>query len=82
MPFYEYFCSANNKTIEVKHGMTERLKTWKEVCELAAIPLENTPGNTPVERLLSVPMILEKGKASAKPSRSGPCSHGGCGCMC
>jgi len=58
MPTYDYYCKANKKTVSVKHGINERLKTWKDVCRLAEIPLGKTPRNATVQKLISAPQIL------------------------
>jgi len=53
MPRYDYYCEANQKTVEVVHGMTIKLKTWGEVCELAKISLEDVPAPTKVSRVIT-----------------------------
>ena len=53
MPKYDYHCEANGETIEVTHGMDERLETWGELCHLAKNDLGGTPADTPVKKLLS-----------------------------
>ncbi len=53
MPFYDYFCEANGKTVEVFHPMKVRLKTWAAVCLLARIDPGKTPPTSPVVRLIS-----------------------------
>lgn len=52
MPFYDYFCPANNRTVEVYHGIRERLSTWGDVCARASISPSGTPPETPVQRLI------------------------------
>jgi len=74
---YEYFCESNNQTVEVAHRMSESLKTWGEVCEKAGIPLNGTPGSTPVERLISGGLLF-KGESSNKKSQL-PMTDPGCG---
>ncbi len=75
MPLYEYHCPANGEVVEVRHGMSEKLETWQDVCERAGHQLGSTPGATPVERLLSVPVPT--------PSSSAPSFQGcGAGCAC
>ena len=51
--FYQYYCEANDKTVEVEHKMSKKLKTWGEVCAKAGIDLGDTPPNAPVVRLIS-----------------------------
>ena len=53
MLFYQYFCQANGKTVEVYHPMAVRLRTWAAVCLLARVDPGGTPGSTPVQRLVS-----------------------------
>jgi predicted nucleic acid-binding Zn ribbon protein len=55
MPIYEYHCPANDRTIEVVHGMTEKLETWGALCAAAGQPVCDTPADAPVERLLFAP---------------------------
>jgi len=53
MPFYDYYCEKNGRTVEVFHGITKRLKTWGEVCAAAGAEPGQTPKKTPVIRLIS-----------------------------
>ncbi|MCK5215140.1 MAG: hypothetical protein KAR05_07295 [Candidatus Omnitrophica bacterium] len=53
MAFYDYYCEANGQTVEVQHSMTEKLKTWGEVCRLAGIDPGKPPKNTKVIRLVN-----------------------------
>ncbi len=55
MPYYEYHCDTNKQTIEVRHGMDERLETWGELAERAGVEAGTTPADTPVDKLLSAP---------------------------
>ncbi len=57
MPFYDYYCAANQQTVEVQHSTTVTLKTWKDVCENADLPLGDTSPDSPVERLISAPQV-------------------------
>jgi len=58
MPFYQYFCEANQQTVEVRHAMSERLKTWAQVCAHAGIDPGSTPSQSPVVRLISAPLTV------------------------
>jgi hypothetical protein len=58
MPYYEYHCASNGRTLEVRHSMSERLSTWGEVAERAGMDAGDTPVDAPVERLLSTPVPL------------------------
>jgi len=57
MPFYDYYCPANKKTIEVRHEIGKKLKTWQELCQLAGIGPGKTPLKSPVERLIAAPEV-------------------------
>ena len=58
MPNYDYYCEANDLTVEVNHSMNVSLKTWGEVCYVAQIPLGDTDPMTPVKKLISAPAIV------------------------
>ena len=53
LPFYDYYCAANGKTVEVFHPAKKRFKTWREVCRAAGIDLGGTDGRAGVVRLVS-----------------------------
>ena len=52
MPVYEYFCPANEQTIEVEHSMRTSLTTWSEVCAAAGLEPGPTAADAPVQRLI------------------------------
>ena len=82
MPTYDYRCAVNNRTVEVKHRMSEQVKTWGELCALAGIEAGDTPANAPVEKLATGGQVVKSGalKDSVPPCSSGPCcGGGGCG---
>ena len=58
MPYYEYRCASNGQTLEVRHGMNERLGTWGELALRAGTDPGDTPTDAPVERLMSAPVPL------------------------
>lgn len=76
MPYYEYRCRANGTTMEVRHGMDERLSTWGELAERAGRDLGATPAAAPVERLMSAPVPLTGGQTE------GAFQGCGAGCAC
>ena len=78
MPYYEYRCAGNGRTLEVRHGMDERLETWGELADRAGTEPGETPLDTPVERLLSAPVPLTSSRRSSGPDVQG-C---GAGCAC
>jgi hypothetical protein len=80
MPTYDYHCKENGQVIEVKHGMTEKLNTWGDVCTAAGIDLGNTSADTPVQRLISGGQFVN---SSALKNPEPSCATGGCGAgMC
>ena len=93
MPTYEYHCPSNGQTLEVRHGMSEKLLTWGELCERAGIQLDGTPAETPIKRnILGGQLMLkqegsvrrqmterlQESSASSAPS-GGTCCGGRCG---
>ena len=60
MPFYDYYCEANGKTVEVFHPLQVRLKTWGEVCRTVGWKVSDTAEKAAVIRLVSgvTPMIF------------------------
>ncbi len=74
MPYYEYRCPSNGRTVEVRHGMSEFLETWGEVTRHAGIETGATPTDSPVERLLSAPIPLT--------GSGGQADFQGCGAGC
>lgn len=76
MPYYEYQCASNGRTIEVRHGMSERIASWGELARRSGADPGDTPPDAPVARLMSAPVPLTG--SSADPGFSG-C---GSGCAC
>jgi hypothetical protein len=82
MPTYDYYCAANDRTVEVKHRMSEQVTTWVELCALAGIDAGDTPVDAPVEKLATGGQVVRSAalKDSVPPCSSGPCcGGGGCG---
>lgn len=52
MPFYDYYCEENNKTVEVLHPSDITLEFWGELCFVAQIPLEDIHPETPIKKLI------------------------------
>ena len=77
MPYYEYRCETNQQTIEVRHGMDERLETWGELAERAGVDAGTTPADAPVDKLLSAPVPLT---GSSQDSGFQGCGSG-CACL-
>ncbi len=78
MPSYDYYCAANQQTVEVKHSMKFKLSTWGEVCEQAGLDLGGVAADSPVERLITGGQVVSS--SSLKNPDMPPCaSGGGCG---
>lgn len=73
MPTYEYFCAASGEIVEVRHSMTQTVRTWGELCRLLGREPDSIAEGEPVERLLSGGMIVTEKK------RSGPAGGSCCG---
>jgi hypothetical protein len=57
MPRYDYLCKANSQVVEVTHSISEKMKNWGEVCELASLDLGDVSADEPVEKIiLTAPM--------------------------
>ncbi len=51
MPMYDYHCTANDRTVQVMHKMSEDVNTWGDVCKFAGLELGDTPANSPVTKV-------------------------------
>lgn len=81
MPSYDYRCPTNGQTFEVRHGMSENINTWGELCERAGVDLGSTPSDAPVERLITGGNFVSSGalKNPEPACGSGGCASGMCG---
>jgi hypothetical protein len=82
MPTYDYRCDANGRTLELRHGMNERVTTWGELCAMLGIDPGTTPADEPVRKLISTGGVVRSenlGSGMAPPCESGagPCCGGG-----
>ena len=59
MPYYDYHCPANDRTVTVRHRIQQRLRTWGELCYAAQIPLGDTDVLAPVQKLITAPSIMK-----------------------
>ena len=57
MPTYDYFCAANNRRIEVIHGINHKVNNWGELCEVAGCSFGDTAPDTPVTKVISAPSL-------------------------
>jgi predicted nucleic acid-binding Zn ribbon protein len=78
MPCYEYRCASNGRTLEVRHGMDERIGTWGELARRAGAATGDTPADAPVERLMSAP-VPHRGAGADSGTGFQGC---GSGCAC
>jgi predicted nucleic acid-binding Zn ribbon protein len=79
VPTYEYRCAANDRMVEVRHNMAERLATGGELCERAGIPPGKTDAAAPVDKLISAGFI-NAGASTSEPACAAPgCGSGFCG---
>ena len=74
MPYYEYHCTSNGQTLEVRHRMDERLETWGELVSHAGVDVGPTPADTPIDKLISAPIPLNR--------PGGDSDFQGCGSAC
>ncbi len=77
MPTYDYRCDTNGQVVEVRHGMSETLHTWGELCERAGREPGDTPAEAPVRRLISAGYVVSSSSLGDAPAPS--CSTGRCG---
>ncbi len=77
MPTYDYRCDANDRVIEVRHGMKESLATWGELCECAGVAPGDTPLASPVQRLATGGQVVKR--ASLGEADAPACARPGCG---
>lgn len=74
MPYYEYHCPTNGRTVEVRHGMSERIDTWGTLATRAGIDGGGAPADAPVQRLMSAPVPVANSGADS--------GFAGCGTGC
>ena len=67
MPLYEYYCAANDITLEVTHSIHLDPTTWGEICEINQIDPGSTEPSETVERMISRVMVqAPKGNSELK----------------
>ena len=77
MPTYDYLCEANERIVEVRHGMNESIANWGELCERAEIDMGSTPADSPVKKLATGGNVVKSGSMGS--GNLPPCASGGCG---
>jgi hypothetical protein len=79
VPRYDYFCPGNGRTVEARHGMSETLHTWGQLCELSGLQPGDTPLDAPVERRLNAPLpITGRGRGETGARSDEPCGPACC----
>jgi len=81
MPTYDYICKANGRIVEVRHPMSQTLRTWGELCRVAAIDPGDTPQEAPVEKLITGGNVVSSAslKNPEPTCGGGSCSMAACG---
>jgi len=80
MPTYDYHCPANGRVIEVSHKLADKITTWGVLCRRSGLPLNGTPGNAKVERLITGGNVIGSlGSNQERPCDTGPCGAPACG---
>lgn len=80
MPHYEYHCPDNGRTLEVYHGMSDRLQTWGELCAKAECDVGTTPANAAIERVISGGLAMFSSKGGGESLPVAKSCGSGCGC--
>lgn len=82
MPWYEYRCTANGRTLEAMHGMSDEVTTWGALCERAGEDPGDTDLSSPVEKVFNASLSIAKGTPTGiDPARGGD-AGGSCGAGC
>jgi hypothetical protein len=82
MPTYDYRCETNGRVVEVRHRMSDDVRTWGELCGVAGIEPGDTPPESPVTRLATGGNLVNSGSlanADAPACTTGGCAGGFCG---
>lgn len=54
MPRYDYMCDDNGQTVEVTHGISSKINTWGELCQLAGIESGDTSVDATVRKIFNI----------------------------
>ena len=84
MPTYDYHCDANDRTVEVRHRMSEDMTTWGEVCKAMGVDPDATPLDSPVKRLATGGHVINSSSRGSGYDPAPACATGSCcaGGMC
>lgn len=58
MPYYDYHCLSNGKTVEVNHSADTVIRNWGKLCFAAQCPLGETDPLAPVSKVLQAVAII------------------------
>lgn len=58
MPRYDYHCDDNGVTVEVVHGISHKVETWGELCQLSGMETGETAAGSPVRRIITTPPMM------------------------
>lgn len=79
MPLYDYRIGNGERLVEAKHAMSASPATWGELREIAGLPDDGTPADTPVQKVLTTGGVV--GAGSSARADLPPCMGGmGAGC--
>ena len=70
MPKYDYYCEANQQTVEVNHPMSTSVQTWAELCTLSGAEPGDTEADAPVHKLLSGSFVATGSSGAPEPAHS------------
>lgn len=76
MALYDYYCEANGRTVEVRHGMDDAIATWGELCETAGVDAGDTNPGASVVKKMGAPVPITGGSSGSGQVPCGP----SCGC--
>ncbi len=71
MPKYDYYCEANDRTVEVVHSMSTALNDCGEVCAHAKIDIGATSSDSPVHKVFTTPPMANTPTGDSELKNSG-----------
>ncbi len=79
---YEYYCEANGRCLSVRHGMSEEIRTWAELCARSDEALGDTDPQAKVSRVISGGILSLARRVSKQTPDTGldPVLHGSDSC--
>ncbi len=80
---YEYFCEANGRSVSVRHGISQEIKTWSELCSLSGEELGGTDPAASVSRKIFGGILSLERRVSKEAPQSDydPVLHGNESCI-